>query len=107
MDLISSEVGNNQLCLIIQHLLKVRHMPVFIGGVTVKTLNNDSKKEIFCTARVLMLNSGNDLIISSLVMTMKRHKSVGDCDCFWFILFAFYFLQSFDNTVRRVTGGVI
>jgi len=45
-DLISSDVGDNQLRLIIQHLLKVWHVPVFIRGVTVKALNNNSITKI-------------------------------------------------------------
>jgi len=37
-DLISTDVGDNELSLIIQHLLKVWNMPVFIRGVAVKAL---------------------------------------------------------------------
>jgi len=79
VDLISTEVSNNQLCLIIQHLLKVRHMPGFICWITVKALNNNNIKEIFSLDRVLVLkrrNKGSNSLSSIVrcwIMTGSGH----------------------------------
>lgn len=59
-DLISTDVGYHQLRLIIEHLLKVWNMPVFIRGVTVKALHNNSSmhdhKTGSCELHVTVVN---------------------------------------------------
>ena len=42
--LVSCDVGHRQLGLVVQHLLKVGHMPGGICGVTVKTLRKQMMK---------------------------------------------------------------
>lgn len=55
-------VDNSQLGLIVQHLLKVRHVPESISGVPVKTLHNTAEiLHIYINAEICLEMSSTNL----------------------------------------------